>query len=116
MANDIDNTTTAPALTAAAGSIPHVGKPTDLDPLQNVLYRNQYGTWTSIMVRALPKDAEWITSDELDDIIRWVRNAAQSIEGWALENTTDLRVQMAGCRGLLEMCPVDFHSSNQRKD
>jgi hypothetical protein len=50
-------------------SLPHIGKPTGLDPLKNVLYKNQYGTWTSIMVRALTEKMEWITSEELNALL-----------------------------------------------
>jgi transcriptional regulator len=67
-------------LTPAVRSLPHVGKPDKLDPLQNVLYKNQYGTWTSIMVRALTSKMEWITSEELDSLISH-NNKSTNAEG-----------------------------------
>lgn len=61
-------------LNSPTGSLPHVGKPEGVDPLTNLLYRNQYGTWTSVMARVLIQTSpsmlgveriEWITSDEV---------------------------------------------------
>lgn len=51
-----------------------------------------------------------------DDFLRlyeWAIEAANKIEEWATDESTDLTQQMAGCRAILEMCPVDFHSEKR---
>jgi len=54
-----------------------------------------------------------------DDFLRlyeWAIEAAQYIEEWSLEESIDLTHQMSGCRAILEMCPVDFHTEDRRSE
>ena len=53
-----------------------------------------------------------VMANDCADLEDWAMQAARAIESWALDESIDLSKQMPGCRGLLEICPVDFHSAN----
>lgn len=62
----------------SSGSLPNVGNPEGIEPFTNLLYRNQYGTWTSVMAKTLMTTTAkmlgvdeiiWIESKDVDFLL-----------------------------------------------